>query len=236
MRTKTLLVMMAVTAVALTACNQAGESVCDGVECSGHGSCNVDANEQAYCVCEAGYLADGLTCVEDTDPCDGVACSGHGTCAPNAADQPECTCEDGYHAEGLDCVEDTVDVCEDPTQLREDALTNGTTVLDGVTLSTSTPIADINASPSTYEGTVVQVEGWVQEICSSAGCWALLTDAFQNELRLKVVDGFLDLRTVTEVGRYMIGEGTYTELGEHGPQVEIDSYGALVGSLVCPVP
>ncbi len=35
---------------------------CDGVTCSGHGECLVDADDNARCLCEDGYTADGLEC------------------------------------------------------------------------------------------------------------------------------------------------------------------------------
>ena len=37
---------------------------CDGIDCSGHGTCTIIAGE-ATCTCEAGYHADQLTCIAD---------------------------------------------------------------------------------------------------------------------------------------------------------------------------
>ena len=81
-----------------------GSAPCDGVTCSGHGTCRVSGG-QAECVCDPGYHAQGLECVADADPCDGVTCSGHGTCRVSGG-QAECVCDPGYHAQGLACVED----------------------------------------------------------------------------------------------------------------------------------
>ena len=117
--------------------------------------------------------------------------------------------------------------------LREDALANGTVLLNGVALPASTPIADINADPTTYEGTVVQIEGWVIEVCASAGCYVVLQDDNNNQLRLKVVDGSINFQGLTQPGRYMIGEGPYSGAGSHGAQVEIDNHGAIVGAELC---
>jgi hypothetical protein len=41
-----------------------GSDVCDKISCSGHGTC-VDNQGTAQCTCEAGYVADGLTCLSN---------------------------------------------------------------------------------------------------------------------------------------------------------------------------
>lgn len=238
MSCKVTMVMLAAVAMLGSACDKSGgDDACEDVDCGSYGTCALDASDAAYCECDTGYHADALLCVVDVvDPCEGVLCSDHGTCVVDTSDQAGCECDTGYHAEGLECVQDVVEICDDPVALREDALTNGTVILDGVALPASTPIIDINADPSTYEGTVVQIEGWVVEVCASAGCYVLLRDANNNQLRLKVVDGFINFQGLTEMGRYMIGEGPYTESGSHGPQVEIDNHGAVVSAELCTNP
>jgi len=79
---------------------------CRGVDCSGHGTC-LDDDENAVCVCESGYEADGLECVlaaadgdadsdgdndvdidgdvdgdldDDADSCRSIACDSGETC------------------------------------------------------------------------------------------------------------------------------------------------------------
>ncbi len=76
---------------------------CEGVTCSGHGTCQVTGG-QAECICDPGYHPENLECVPD-DPCEGVTCSGHGTCQVTGG-QAECICDPGYHAQGLACVAD----------------------------------------------------------------------------------------------------------------------------------
>jgi EGF domain-containing protein len=103
------------TSSLLTSCvDKNGQVVtdpCDGVDCSGHGKCKKDNNDQAFCECDQGYHAQGLNCLEDVvDPCEGVGCSGHGTCVTSNDDQAKCECDQGYHAEGLECIED--DPCQ----------------------------------------------------------------------------------------------------------------------------
>ncbi len=95
--------------LALGACSDdatqiGGAASCEGQTCSDRGECVQEAGG-ARCVCEAGYMADGLTCVsdDDADLCVGVLCSGRGEC--QAIDgQAQCVCDDGYTADGLDCV------------------------------------------------------------------------------------------------------------------------------------
>lgn len=78
-------------------------SICDGVECSGHGSC-LDAGGTPACDCEPGYASSGLECIPATlDPCAGVTCSGHGSCAPFGG-RALCSCVDGFTSTGADCV------------------------------------------------------------------------------------------------------------------------------------
>ncbi len=94
-------------------CHKAEPNLCQGVECSGHGTCAVDTDGNALCVCDDGYHRDGLACLQD-DPCDPDPCSGNGTC-----DAGSCTCDQGYtgsacdscasgyHPEGAACVADS---------------------------------------------------------------------------------------------------------------------------------
>ena len=81
-----------------------GSATCEGITCSGHGTCSV-VNGKAQCDCETGFHSQGLSCVSDSDPCDGVTCSGHGTCSV-VDNQAQCTCDSGYRAQGIECVAD----------------------------------------------------------------------------------------------------------------------------------
>ena len=95
-------------------CEKETTDPCEGVDCSGHGDCAL-LDDEPVCVCDDGYHAEGLECVEDAGtPCEGVDCSGHGSCAIDQNGDPLCVCDDGYHADGLSCVEDE-DACEGET-------------------------------------------------------------------------------------------------------------------------
>ncbi|MFH1807146.1 MAG: hypothetical protein ABIJ09_00270 [Pseudomonadota bacterium] len=128
----------------------------------------------------------------------------------------------------------TLPPCEDPAQLRQDALDNGTQILNGITLTSSVSIGDIAADPTSHDGQLVQIEGFVTAVCQSAGCWANLHDASGYELWLKVTDGTLDFRNVVQPDQYVVGEGVFMVNGEHGAQVLIDGHGAMAGTILCP--
>ncbi|HOX47184.1 MAG TPA: hypothetical protein PK668_26555 [Myxococcota bacterium] len=103
--------------VALPACDEGSttEDPCGGVNCTGHGACRVTSGVPG-CLCDLGYHAEGLTCVEDgtTGPCFEVTCSGHGQCV-EVGGAASCRCDAGYHPEGLSCVMDPVEPCDGVT-------------------------------------------------------------------------------------------------------------------------
>ncbi len=78
-----------------------GPDLCEDVSCSGHGYCEEDGDDE-WCVCDAGYIASGLNCIEG---CVDVDCSGHGTCSVSGG-QEVCNCESGFNPDGTQCVVD----------------------------------------------------------------------------------------------------------------------------------
>lgn len=121
----------------------------------------------------------------------------------------------------------------DPKTLSQDVMTNGKKVLNGVTLKTSTTLAELKTNGSKYSGKTVRIEGFISTICQTQGCYITLKDSKGNECNLKVTDGTVDFRTHAKDGVYAIGEGVYTPTGGHGAQVFIDKHGAMIGSKVC---
>jgi hypothetical protein len=127
--------------------------------------------------------------------------------------------------------------CNDPTALLNDALSKGTKVFKGLTSTTSSiPIADLLANMSSYTGKVVRIEGKIIEVCPIAGCYIRIKDKSGSDMVLKVDDGTLDFRDITRAGYYAVGEGIPTPTGDHGPQVYIQNHGAMIGTILCPVP
>lgn len=113
---------------------------------------------------------------------------------------------------------------------RAETLENGKALLGGVTLAATTAIAEINADHDGFDGKVVQIEGTIVEICSSMGCWVELRDAEDNALRVKVDDGEVDFRELVATSQYMVAEGVFQKVGEHGAQVYIMGHGAMVSA------
>lgn len=64
--------------------NSTPEDPCESVTCSGHGQCAVQ-QDQAICLCDDGYIAQGLSCLKD--PCEPNPCN----------EPPKPTCEDTQH-------------------------------------------------------------------------------------------------------------------------------------------
>lgn len=121
----------------------------------------------------------------------------------------------------------------DYSAMAQEAATSGRKILNGITLQTSTPIADLLANPSQYEGKEVRVEGIIVTICPSAGCYVTIQDKDGNQINLKVQDGVINFQTLAQLGQYAIGEGLFQAVGAHGTQVYINDHGALIGNLVC---
>lgn len=114
------------------------DDLCEGVECSGYGECEVQ-EEEAVCICYEGYVAEGFECVELPE-CSERTCNNRGT--PEETDSgclcycddgytgDRCQeCADGYHREGGpsgglgECVPDD-DPC-DPDPCDDDPCVNG---------------------------------------------------------------------------------------------------------------
>jgi hypothetical protein len=76
---------------------------CEGMECSGHGSCVVLAGAPA-CLCDDGYHAEELECAADEDPCAGTDC-GEGICRVFEGD-PVCDCRRFHRPSGATCIEE----------------------------------------------------------------------------------------------------------------------------------
>ncbi len=97
-----------------------GPDACEGVRCSGHGTCEV-VQAQPVCRCESGYEAQALECLPTSDPCAHLACV-NGTCRVQGTSAVcECDvgyagaacdgCAPGYHRENSLCVPDVPDPC-----------------------------------------------------------------------------------------------------------------------------
>ncbi|MBW2703879.1 MAG: hypothetical protein JRF33_23925 [Deltaproteobacteria bacterium] len=100
--------------LSLFACSsEEADPVCMGVDCGEHGVCS-EIQGQAVCLCDAGYVAEGLSCVpEETDPCLPNPCTGmHEVCEADGLGGYDCVCADGYRDEAGVCVPDMADACD----------------------------------------------------------------------------------------------------------------------------
>ena len=108
---------------------------CAGIDCGGHGSCLVSDSNEAYCDCDAGYHADGTTCVEDCEPkCGDRVCGPNPLCPDescgdceenktcNDQGQCECTSKCGDRVCGPNplCPDESCGDCEDPETCNDD--------------------------------------------------------------------------------------------------------------------
>ncbi|HSA33442.1 MAG TPA: alpha-amylase family glycosyl hydrolase [bacterium] len=103
--------------VFIAACDKnAAKGPCDGITCSGHGTCDATSG-RAVCICDENYHPNGLLeCIADTDPCEGVDCDDWETCVNGACDPLPGKCNDkddcaaNEECEEHDCV--SHDPCE----------------------------------------------------------------------------------------------------------------------------
>ena len=105
------LVIITLSTFWLPNCGKGGFTVpaCEGIDCSDHGICGETIDGLAICICDDGYHAEELECIQNNrdDPCQGVTCSEHGTCVV-VGGEPICNCDSGYHNRGAtSCVIDT---------------------------------------------------------------------------------------------------------------------------------
>ncbi len=82
-------------------CGNGGEDLCKDITCSDHGQCQVE-DDQAVCVCDAGFKADGLECVPEPTVENFTAGAEHDPCMDNV---PVCQTTAGCVMEEDDYIE-----------------------------------------------------------------------------------------------------------------------------------
>lgn len=77
-----------------------------------------------------------------------------------------------------------------------------------IAIQEKTNISEILSDPSDFEGQTVLVEGKINDVCPSAGCWMILeSDKEGQEIKIKVKDG--DIVFPQEaIGKTALVEGT----------------------------
>ena len=85
----------------------------------------------------------------------------------------------------------------------------------GVTITQATPLADVMARPSDYEGKTVRVEGYVTAVCEEMGCWLALapTQAKSDNTLIIQVEHHVVVFPMSAKGHRAAAEGTVERIG-----------------------
>ncbi len=88
----------------------------------------------------------------------------------------------------------------------------GTKYGAGVTQQSAVKVADLLASPETFLGKTVRVDGIVQAVCQNMGCWIQIGDDEQSKgIQFKVDDGVIVFPKDGK-GRKASAEGTFEKV------------------------
>lgn len=84
----------------------------------------------------------------------------------------------------------------------------------GVTLAESTAIADVVASPETFVGKTIRIDGTATAVCAHMGCWMAVSASDAKDaptVRLKVEDGVI-VFPVSAKGKAVSAQGTFEKI------------------------
>lgn len=96
----------------------------------------------------------------------------------------------------------------------------------GVALTQATPLKDVLASPSKYEGKTVRVEGYVTAVCEEMGCWlALAPSQTQGDPTLLIqVEHGVVIFPMSAKGSRAAAEGVLQRAGSHESHSATDEH------------
>lgn len=100
----------------------------------------------------------------------------------------------------------------------------------GVAIASATPLTDVLASPTKYEGKRVRVEGYVTSVCAEMGCWLALAPsagAAEPSLLIQVEHGVV-VFPMSARGARAAAEGVVERIGggqSHHAAAEHGSHG-----------
>src|SRR5690349_5317511 len=90
------------------ACGSVQSDKCGDVTCGANATCDMDSG---LCVCDSGFVGDGMTCT----PMDECAvmndCDANATCTNTTGGGHTCACNTGYDGDGFTCA--NIDECAD---------------------------------------------------------------------------------------------------------------------------
>lgn len=90
----------------------------------------------------------------------------------------------------------------------------------GVTLESSSSVAQLLAAPEKFVGKKVRVDGVVTAVCAKRGCWMMITDPEREQgIRIKVEDGVI-VFPMEAMGRKASAEGIFEVVNPAGDRHE----------------
>lgn len=87
----------------------------------------------------------------------------------------------------------------------------------GVSILEATPLKDVLATPSTFEGKTVRVEGYVTAVCEEMGCWMALAPSQAKDdtsLVIQVEHGVV-MFPMSARGSRAVAQGVVQRVGSH---------------------
>ena len=110
------------------------------------------------------------------------------------------------------CQNAPADTPPEETAAAEEAVFEGTTYGEALTLTEITPVSAILEDPQAYIGERVLVKGMVTEVCEMKGCWMdIASDREFEKIQVKVDDGVI-VFPLTARGHEALVEGIVEEL------------------------
>jgi hypothetical protein len=101
----------------------------------------------------------------------------------------------------------------------------------GVSLNDATPLTSVIATPSTYEGKTVRVEGVVTSVCEEMGCWLALapTDTRGDKTLIIQVEHGVVVFPMSARGRRAAAEGIVQRVGSAESRAAADEHARQEG-------
>lgn len=88
---------------------------------------------------------------------------------------------------------------------------------NGVSIAEATPLTDVLATPSKFEGKTVRVEGYVTAVCEEMGCWLALAPSQAKDdksLVIQVEHGVV-MFPMSARGSRAVAQGVVQRVGSH---------------------
>jgi hypothetical protein len=101
----------------------------------------------------------------------------------------------------------------------------------GVSLNDATPLTSVIATPSTYEGKTVRVEGVVTSVCEEMGCWLALapTAAAGDKTLIIQVEHGVVVFPMSAKGRRAAAEGVVQRVGSRESRAAAEEHAKQEG-------